>query len=590
LRFYAAISKGIAGEGEGVLGRYSDRLGALSFALDAPGCAAIQSLAGCQSVSTAHKENAAVKRAIGYVRQSDERQRDNYSGESQEAAIRQYIAARGWPCLGVEHEIQSGLDSLDARPVFRSLRERGRRGDFDVLVIYIVSRATRAGGIHTLLLANECEEAGIELHFVNDGGRVDVSNIVGQITLLLKGDQAREERAHLVEAMHRGSRTRVTEHGYPIHGTRARYGYRFVDVLDDKGKVRKKGRCEVVEEQASVIRRMFDLYLSGMGTQAIADLFSREGVPPAAGGKWYHTTVRTYLEDTRYIGIGYAFTYRHIRLGYRQYKQTKTPQAERVELRDVWPPIVDTQVFYRVQERLRTAKERAVRNNMHPERFLLRGGFIKCGVCERSMTCYNHARMGAYYRCMSSPWNEDCPHPNIMAHKIDDFVRAAVQQLASRADEVERWLESRQRDERADLAKEIARAEKLRDQVKGREHIYIQSLGIAADEVQRGEMEAQLARLAEQRQSCENELARLRSVTEAQAEARAEIEDITAFLESIRDAADGASYDRWRQYLGLLGVKVKVWPKGTKPRYRLWLDVPPRFLPVSDIVDTSVRP
>src|SRR5262249_19748574 len=102
----------------------------------------------------------------------------------------------------------------------------------------MVSRATRAGGIHALMLAPEGEEYGVELHFVNDGGKVDISNVVGQITLLLKADQAKEERVHLIEAMHRGIRTRVTEHGYPIHGWRARYGYCFVDVVAD-GKLRK---------------------------------------------------------------------------------------------------------------------------------------------------------------------------------------------------------------------------------------------------------------------------------------------------------------------------------------------------------------
>ena len=130
---------------------------------------------------------------------------------------------------------------LSLAPVLEAIRHR----QTDAVVIHRINRATRAGGVHALVLAHECERNDVELHLVHGAvkGRVDITDTAGKIMLLIAGDQAYEERKSLLEAMARGRRTRVTN-GRRCHRI-AKFGYTWVDEHDPMtGKlVRKQKRA-----------------------------------------------------------------------------------------------------------------------------------------------------------------------------------------------------------------------------------------------------------------------------------------------------------------------------------------------------------
>jgi site-specific DNA recombinase len=46
---------------------------------------------------------------------------------------------------------------------------------------------------------------------------------------------------------------------------------------------------------------------------------------------------------------------------------------------------VDRATFAAVQAQLRRNKEESTRNNSRPKLYLLRGGFVRCGYCGRSV-------------------------------------------------------------------------------------------------------------------------------------------------------------------------------------------------------------
>ena len=69
------------------------------------------------------------------------------------------------------------------------------------------------------------------------------------------------------------------------------YGYRSVD-----------GKIEIVPEEAEVVRRAFDAYLSGIGTPTIAAMLRREHVPTRMGGEWNTTHIAEMLKNEKYMG------------------------------------------------------------------------------------------------------------------------------------------------------------------------------------------------------------------------------------------------------------------------------------------------
>ena len=59
-------------------------------------------------------------------------------------------------------------------------------------------------------------------------------------------------------------------------------GYRLVD-----------GVFALVPEEAEIVRRIFDLYLSGLGTQKICKILNEEGVSTRLGCEWHPSAIRT---------------------------------------------------------------------------------------------------------------------------------------------------------------------------------------------------------------------------------------------------------------------------------------------------------
>lgn len=63
------------------------------------------------------------------------------------------------------------------------------------------------------------------------------------------------------------------------------------------------GKLVINETEAAVIRRIFDLYLQGIGMQTIANILNNEGVRRQYGRKkWHHTTANYVLNNERYKG------------------------------------------------------------------------------------------------------------------------------------------------------------------------------------------------------------------------------------------------------------------------------------------------
>ena len=70
------------------------------------------------------------------------------------------------------------------------------------------------------------------------------------------------------------------------------YGYNLVN-----------GEMVINEDEAKVVRRIFELYLSGKGLQAIAGIMNEEQVPRRYGRThWHHNTIRYILTNERYKG------------------------------------------------------------------------------------------------------------------------------------------------------------------------------------------------------------------------------------------------------------------------------------------------
>ena len=82
-------------------------------------------------------------------------------------------------------------------------------------------------------------------------------------------------------------------------GQRAPYGYKKVQIKEGKRK------CHTLEpdpDTAPVVKMIFEMYASGMGTTTIADKLTAMHIPAPSGGEWVRECLAPMLGNVHYIG------------------------------------------------------------------------------------------------------------------------------------------------------------------------------------------------------------------------------------------------------------------------------------------------
>lgn len=202
------------------------------------------------------------------------------------------------------------------------------------------------------------------------------------------------------------------------------------------------GDFETVPEEAEIVRLIFDEYLQcGGGVRVVAAELNRRGLRTRAGKQWSMVTVRDILSNAAYIGA------------YRRFG---------LRIPGSFEPIVDSEVFRRVQQRLRDRSPRRPR----PRRasFLLTG-LLFCGHCGGAMMGVTRRRTWTrkngrlnraeyrYYQCQSRINRNECDYHTVHAGDIEErVVGDARRQLLDGGQSGPDGLDSRLDRDRADCA------------------------------------------------------------------------------------------------------------------------------------------
>src|SRR3954470_10502556 len=237
----------------------------------------------------------AVRAAI-YARVSSDQQAERHTIDSQVEVLLARAAADG-------HAIQAELHFLDdgqsgaslIRPALERLRDLAAMGAIDVVYVHAPDRLARSYA-HQAVLIEEFARAGTEVVFLN--------RPIGQtpedtLLLQLQGMFAEYERTRIIERSRRGKRHLAQAGVVSVLG-RTPYGYRYVD--REAGHVAV--RFEVAENEASVVRRIFDwVGQERISLAAVCRRLFENGVPsPSGKAHWSRSMVWTLLSNPAYVG------------------------------------------------------------------------------------------------------------------------------------------------------------------------------------------------------------------------------------------------------------------------------------------------
>jgi site-specific DNA recombinase len=426
------------------------------------------------------------KRIAIYARFSSDKQRET-SIDDQVRRCREYVEREGGVVpddrIFADHAVSG---SSLARAGFEAMMQlvTSQPPAVDVIVTEDVSRVTRdlADGAQ---LFKRLQFVGVKLIGVGDG--IDTGAKNAKVTFSIKNlvadlylDDLRDKTLRGLEGRHLAGFST----GNPP------YGYRSVAVAGPDGRTVGK-RLEIDEEKAAVVRRVFDLYLSGRSLDSIAKVLCSEGVPPPRAKTrhrrkgWVYGTLREMLHNEKYVG---EFRYKE-----RQWMKVPGENRRLPRLRQAGDVlvqlhpelcIVDADMWEAVQVRLAavrakytrnadgTAKGRAIagRQNSYPL-----SGLLYCGVCGAPMII-NGGGATRYYRCVDYARRGTCTNglgvkESIARQRILEAIRErlmspegitrARKRLAERLGELGRQRTAELQERQARLARTEARIQGL---------------------------------------------------------------------------------------------------------------------------------
>lgn len=259
------------------------------------------------------------------------------------------------------------------------------------------------------------------------------------------------------------------------------YGYRMVRKFGADGEP-VRGLREIDQDQAAIVRRIFDQYAQGTSPLAIAHQLNAEGVPAPRGGLWRASTITGHRQ--RRNGILHNELYRG-RVLYNRQTFRKDPETrKRVSLANAAADlvaqdvpdlrIIDEPLWQAVALRLAQLGGSRPDQARRPKRLL--SGLLRCGHCggiftviakdywgcsnrRQTGTCQNHAliRDGEAQERIWAAVRTELLHPDVIAAYIDEMRKAAADwrrtQISRRAED-ERRLKAI-KDEQAKLVEAI---------------------------------------------------------------------------------------------------------------------------------------
>jgi site-specific DNA recombinase len=212
-----------------------------------------------------------VKAAL-YARYSTDKQRDA-SIDDQFRECDRVAAAAGFDVVARFEDKGMSGGTAD-RPGYQALLSATRRREFSVIVVEDISRLWRNRAEFGPRSA-EFEDFGVHcVTAVGDDTRRDGWGLIIQIKQAV-AEHARREASY---------RTRRGLEGRAIKGESAggrAYGYR-------PAAQSTTGQVEIIETEAAVIRRIFELYAGGISSRAIAERLNSANIP-SPGAAWRRT-------------------------------------------------------------------------------------------------------------------------------------------------------------------------------------------------------------------------------------------------------------------------------------------------------------
>lgn len=370
--------------------------------------------------------------------QEDERQGESISIDNQRTILRKYAEEHGFEIH--DEYIDDGISGTTfQRPEVQRLLDDAKTGVINTIIVKDLFRFGRnyievgqyidyvfpAFGIRFIAIQDNVDTAN------RDSGAMDMMPIMNVFNEWHAANTSKKIRAV----------KRANALAGKFSGSRAPYGY--IKGTDEKRTF------QIDEEAAPIVKRIFEMYASGISPYKIAEILNNEGIPSAGrltflrtGEKirnnehpyWEETRIRPILKNIEYLG--HLAQQKYASVSYKNHKIIQKDQSDWVIVYNTHEPIISQELWDKVQERLKSrAHGRKMRTGMtHPL-----SGFLYCADCGSKLKMgYVWHKYKNYYT-----YNFDCGKLKrygksfcfshyIRANVLEEIVLGDIREMAKR--------------------------------------------------------------------------------------------------------------------------------------------------------------
>ena len=239
---------------------------------------------------------------VSTTKQVDHDEQNQADIPMQRKACRKLAEQMGWIIVGEEQEdgVSGFKVSANDRDKLQLLKDRAEKGKFDILLVFMFDRLGRKSD-ETPFVVEWFVKHGIRVWSVNEGEQRFESH-TDRLTNYIRFWQADGESQKTSIRTKTALAQMVLEGRF--RGGKTPYGYR----LEKSGVLNKRkhevSRLVVDEEEAEIVRMMFDLCVSsGYGKFRLAHFLNDHGIRNRKGENWHDATIGAILHNPLYKGI-----------------------------------------------------------------------------------------------------------------------------------------------------------------------------------------------------------------------------------------------------------------------------------------------
>ena len=315
-----------------------------------------------------------------------------------------YAMKKGWTVPDELIFVDDGISGAEfvKRPGFiRLMTALKPKPSFQILIMSEESRLGRES-IETSWALKQLIDAGVRLFFYLENRERTIDSAMDKFTLSMTSLFSEMEREKCKQRTY-DAMLRKAKAGH-VTGGRV-FGYDNQEVLSSDGS-RQHVVYVINEREANVVRRLFAMYASGLGTHGIARRLNAEGVPAARQSPrgWAGSAIREMLYRPLYRGqIVWNALEKIVRGGTTRRRRRDEKDWIRIDAPHL--RIIEPALWEVVQARLMSRRTNTAPRFRDVETPYLLTGLCRCVMCKGPITMSgpgstkSHRRSGKLYAC-----------------------------------------------------------------------------------------------------------------------------------------------------------------------------------------------